>query len=224
MFAMLNFIYVIGFTTIITSVVSSVCIFSTGAQIILSRSQHPVVSIAYLLPLTYVSLLFGFLYTMLIPLLFMFGILADVIQYSTIFNKNKYDYLINKHETKEAVVESEEAVVESEGSEEAEAAEAAEVVEAEIDGVEAEKKETYENETSDEEISKSQFDEETSDEETDKTKIDKKEFINYVINKCNTDVKYTINDSIKYTTDSYVKDSESSCKIGEKCESCDCSN
>ena len=88
--------------------------------------------------------------------------------------------------------------------------------ELETEGEEAEKKETYENETSDEEISKSQFDEETSDEETDKTKIDKKEFINYVINKCNTD--------IKYATDSYVKDDISSCKIGEKCESCDCSN
>ena len=206
---MLNFIYVIGFTTIITSFVSSVCIFSTGAQIILSKSQHPVVSVAYLLPLTYVSLLFGFLYTMLIPLVFMFGILADVIQYSTIFNKNRYDYLVNRHETKEAVVKSVEV-------EEAE--------EAEVEGVEAEKRETYENETSDEEILKTEFDEETSDEETDKTKIDKKEFINYVINKCNTDIKYASDSYIRYTTDSYVKNAESSCKVGEKCESCDCSN
>jgi hypothetical protein len=206
MFVMLNFIYVIGFTTIITSFVSSVCIFSAGAQIILSKSQHPIVSVAYLLPLTYMSILFGFLYTMLAPLVFMFGVLADVIQYSTFFNKNRYDYLVNKQNE---VVATDEA---TEGEE----------VETECE--EAEKKETYENETSDEEISKSQFDEETSDEETDKTKIDKKEFINYVINKCNTDLKYTTDSCAKDTTDSYVKDDTSSCKVGEKCESCDCSN
>lgn len=210
---MLNFIYVIGFTTIITSVVSSVCIFSAGAQIILARSQHPIVCVAYLLPLTYMSILFGFLYTMLAPLVFMFGVLADVIQYSTFFDNRKYNYLINKQNEVVATDEATEEV-ETEG--------------VETEGVETERIETYENETSDEEISKSQFDEETSDEETDKTKIDKKEFINYVINKCNTDVKYTtdnyIKDDVKYTTDSYTKDDKSSCKIGEKCESCDCSN
>ena len=206
MFVMLNFIYVIGFTTIITSFVSSVCIFSAGAQIILSKSQHPIVCVAYLLPLTYMSILFGFLYTMLAPLVFMFGVLADVIQYSTFFDNRKYNYLINK--------QNEVVATDASGSTEGDASGSTE--ELETEGEEAEKKETYENETSDEEISKSQFDEETSDEETDKTKIDKKEFINYVINKCNTD--------IKYATDSYVKDDISSCKIGEKCESCDCSN
>lgn len=191
---MINFIYVIGFTTFITSVVSSVCIFSTGAQIILSKSQHPIVCVAYLLPLTYVSLLFGFLYTMLMPLLFMFGILADVIQYSTFFNKTKYDYLVNKSE-----VINEEAKVETEH------------YEAEKKEAEKTEEEDYENETSDEEISKNLLsNEETSDEETDKIKMNKKEFINYVINKCNTD------NSEKYE--------KSSCEIGKNCESCDCSN
>ncbi len=201
---MLNFIYVIGFTTIITSVVSSVCIFSAGAQIILARSQHPIVCVAYLLPLTYMSILFGFLYTMLAPLVFMFGILADVIQYSTFFGNKKYNYLVYKQNE----IVATKAVTE----------------EVKTEGVETEGVETYENETSDEEISKSQFDEETSDEETDKTIIDKKEFINYVINKCNTDEKYASDSYIKDDVKDDVKDDRSSCKVGEKCESCDCSN